>query len=47
LYDWIPLHSIGALTMLEIIMVLYNRKINFNFAKLKLGNWKTRKPMQA
>jgi hypothetical protein len=44
LYDWIPLHSIGALTILEVITVLYNRKIHFNFAKFKLrklGNQKT------
>ena len=31
LYDWIPLFSIAALTILEIITVLNNRKINFNF----------------
>jgi uncharacterized membrane protein (DUF485 family) len=47
LYDWIPLHAIGALTIAELITVMYNRKINFDFVKLKLGNWKTRKPTQA
>ncbi len=26
LYDWIPLYSIGALSMLELVTVLYNRK---------------------
>ncbi len=29
LYDWIPLYSIGAFTILEIITVLYNRKSKF------------------
>ncbi len=29
LYDWIPLYSTAALTVLEIIVVLYNRKISF------------------
>jgi len=36
LYDWIPLHSIVALTMLEVVTVLHNRKIRFDFTKLKL-----------
>ncbi|MGD0204301.1 MAG: hypothetical protein ABSC20_10400 [Candidatus Bathyarchaeia archaeon] len=31
LYDWIPLFSIASLTILEIITVLYNRKIHFSF----------------
>ncbi len=47
LYDWIPLHAIGALSIAEIITVMYNRKINLDFLKLKLGNWKNRKPTQA
>jgi len=29
LYDWIPIFSIASLTILEIITVLYNRKIHF------------------
>ncbi len=28
LYDWIPLYSIAALTILEVIAVLYNRRIH-------------------
>jgi len=43
LYDWIPLHSIGALTILEIVTVLYNRKIHFNFAKFKLRKLENQK----
>jgi len=31
LYDWLPLYAIASLTMLEIITVLYNRKIHFSF----------------
>jgi len=34
LYDWIPLYSIAALTMLEVITALYNRKIHFKFAPI-------------
>ena len=45
LYDWIPLYSIAALTILEIITALYNRKIHFNFPLSlkteKLENQKT------
>ena len=35
LYEWIPIYSIAALTIIEIIAVLYNRKINQNLPKLK------------
>ena len=35
LYDWIPLFSIASLTILEIITVLYNRKIHFKSTNLK------------
>lgn len=31
LYDWIPLYSIAALTILEVITALCNRKIHFKF----------------
>jgi hypothetical protein len=45
LYDWIPLYSIAALTMAEIITALYNRRIHFNFPLSmkteKLENQKT------
>ena len=34
LYDWIPLHSIAALTVLEIVTVMYNRRIHLDFT-----NW--------
>lgn len=32
LYDWVPLYSIAALTILEVITALYNRKIHFKLA---------------
>jgi len=41
IYDWIPLHSIAALTILEIVTVLHNRKIHLNFAKLAKHSEKT------
>jgi hypothetical protein len=44
LYDWIPLHSIAALTIMEIIEVLHNRKVRFDFAIFKLRN---KKPTEA
>ena len=31
LYDWIPLYSIAALAILEVVTALYNRKIHFKF----------------
>ena len=44
LYDWIPLFSIASLTIIEIVTVLYNRKIYFspplNFKTEKLANQK-------
>jgi hypothetical protein len=45
LYDWIPLYSVAALTMAEIITAVINRKIHFNFSLSlkteKLGKQKT------
>jgi hypothetical protein len=31
LYDWIPLYSIAALTILEVVTALHNQKIHLNF----------------
>jgi hypothetical protein len=35
LYDWIPIYAIASLTIIEIITILYSRKIHFNFPKLE------------
>jgi hypothetical protein len=43
LYDWIPIFSIASLAILEIITVLYNRKIHLSFAKLKLRKLENQK----
>lgn len=40
LYDWIPICSIAALYMLEIVTALYERRIHLNFP---LEGWKTEK----